>query len=123
MIKNEETQSVGIWGRRHLKFIKQNRCALYLEPKTSGKLNSYLADTNQQAETMLDRLVTRIAEQEGVAKARKAENQLLWVQRMNSIRTQTEELVHQQKRPGVEFCVSEFRQSQEWGCKNRAEFG
>ena len=82
----EETPPIGVWGQRHLRFIRQNRRALYLQLKTSGRLNAYLADIDQQAETMLDRLMTQMAKREGVTDALKAQNQMAWVQRMNSIR-------------------------------------
>ena len=92
----EEATPVGVWGRRHLRFIKQNRRALYLQLKTSGRLNAYLADIDRQAEVMLDRLMTHIAEREGVTEALKAENQMAWVQAMNSIRNRAEEIIHQE---------------------------
>ena len=91
----EEATPVGVWGQRHLRYIKQNRRALYLEMKTSGRLNAYLADIDQQADAMLDRLMTQITEREGVTEALKAENQMMWVQRMNSIRHRAEEIVRQ----------------------------
>ncbi len=91
----EEAQPVGVWGQRHLRYIKQNRRALYLELKTSGRLNAYLADIDRQADSMLDRLMTQITEREGVTEALKAENQMMWVQRMNSIRHRAEEIVRQ----------------------------
>ena len=92
----EEASPVGVWGQRHLRFIKQNRRALYLELKTSGRLNAYLADIDQQAETMLDRLMTQMAEREGITEVLKAQNQMAWVQAMNSIRNRAEEIVHQE---------------------------
>ena len=62
----EEEMPIGIWGQRHLRFIKQHRKALYLELMMSGRLNAYLADIDKQAEEMLDRLMTQMAEREGV---------------------------------------------------------
>ena len=82
----EEQQPIGIWGQRHLRHIKQNRRALYTNLLTSGKLNSYLADINRQAEEMFSRLVKELAEKEGITETLKAENQMLWVQRMNAVR-------------------------------------
>ena len=79
----EEAPSIGVWGQRHLRYIKQNRRALYLELKTSGRLNAYLADIDRQADSMLDRLMTQITEREGVTEALKAENQMMWVQRID----------------------------------------
>lgn len=92
----EDASPVGVWGQRHLRFIKQSRRTLYLELKTSGRLNAYLADIDRQADAMLDQLMTRMAEQEGVTEALKAQNQMTWVQRMNNIRERAEEIVRQE---------------------------
>ena len=92
----EEAPPVGVWGQRHLRFIKQNRRALYLEQKTSGRLNAYLSDIDRQAETMFDRLLTQMAEREGVTEALKAQDQMIWVQRMNSIHHRASEIVLQE---------------------------
>lgn len=89
-----EQQPVGLWGQRHLRYIKQNRKVFYLNLLTSGKLNSYLADIDQQAEEMFSRLIKQIAEREGVTKRLKAENQMEWVGRMNSIRNRATEFVN-----------------------------
>ena len=92
-LPEEEQQPVGLWGQRHLRYIKQNRKVLYLNLLTSGKLNSYLAEIDQQAEVMFFRLVKQIAEREGVSETLKAENQMEWVSRMNIIRNQASEIV------------------------------
>ena len=92
----EEAPPIGVWGQRHLRFIRQNRRTLYLELKTSGRLNAYLADIDQQAETMLDQLMTQMAQREGVTESLKAQDQMAWVQRMNSIRHRAEEIVRQE---------------------------
>ena len=92
-LPEEEQQPVGLWGQRHLRYIKQNRKVLYLNLLTSGKLNSYLAEIVQQAEDMFFRLVKQIAEREGVSETLKAENQMEWVSRMNIIRNQASEIV------------------------------
>ena len=91
----EEATPIGVWGQRHLRFIRQNRRALYLELKTSGRLNAYLADVDRQAEIMLDQLMTQMAEREGVTEALKAQNQMAWARRMNSIRNRAEETVQE----------------------------
>ncbi len=67
-----------------MRYLKQHRKGLYSELLTSGKLNDYLADINERAEEMLSRLVKQLAEKEGVTEALKAENQMLWVQKMNT---------------------------------------
>ena len=83
-LPEERTAHIGIWGQRHLRYLKQHRKGLYSELLTSGKLNDYLADINEQAEEMFPRLVKQLAEKEGVTEALKAENQMLWVQKMNT---------------------------------------
>ena len=92
-LPKEESRHIGVWGQRHLRYLKQHRKVLYSELLISGKLNDYLADLNEQAEKMFSRLVKQLAEKEGVTEAIKAENQLLWVQRMNSIRNDAMEIV------------------------------
>jgi hypothetical protein len=88
-----EGRPIGIWGRRHLRYIRKHKVGLYAELLTTGKLNDYLADLNEQAEAMFSRLVKQLPEKEGVTEALKAENQMLWVQRMNNIRSAAMESV------------------------------
>lgn len=88
-----EGRPIGIWGQRHLRYIRKYKTSLYAELLTTGKLNDYLADLNEQAEAMFSRLVKQLAEKDGVTEALKAENQLLWVQRMNNIRNTAMEIV------------------------------
>ena len=92
-LPKEESRHIGIWGQRHLRYLKQHRKVLYSELLISGKLNSYLADINEQAEEMFSRLAKQLAEKESVTEALKAENLMLWVQRMNSIRNTAMEIV------------------------------
>lgn len=82
-----EGRPIGICGQRHLRYIRKHKVGLYAELLTTGKLNDYLADINEQAEEMLSRLVKQLAEKEGVTEVLKAENQMLWVQRINNIRS------------------------------------
>lgn len=93
-LPDEEQQPIGIWGQRHLRYIKQNRKVLYLNLLTSGKLNGYLADLNKQVEEMFSLLVKQMAERDGVTEQLKAENQLKWVARMNNIRSRATESVN-----------------------------
>ena len=88
-----EGRPIGIWGQRHLRYIRKHKVGLYAELLTTGKLNDYLADLNEQAEAMFSRLVKQLSEKEGVTEALKAENQMLWVQRMNNIRSAAMEIV------------------------------
>lgn len=92
-LPKEESRHIGIWGQRHLRYLKQHRKVLYSELLISGKLNDYLADLNEQAEELFSQLVKQLAEKEGVTKALKAENQMLWVQKMNNIRNAVMEVV------------------------------
>ena len=93
-LPEEETVHIGIWGQRHKRYLKQNHRVLYMNLLTSGKLNSYLAYIDKQAEDMLFRLVKQMAKREGVTEALKAENQMEWVGRMNNIRNRATELVN-----------------------------
>ena len=88
------SKPVGVWGQRHLRYLKQHRKVLYTNLLTSGKLNSYLADIDKQAEDMFLRLVEQIANREGVTEQLKAENQIEWVGRMNNIRSRAMETVN-----------------------------
>ena len=89
-----EQQPVGLWGQRHLRYIKQNRKMLYLNLLTSGKLNGYLSDLDKQAEDMFSRPVKQMAEHGGVTEKLKAENQMEWVGRMNNIRSRAKEVIN-----------------------------
>lgn len=79
-----EGRPIGIWGQRNLRYIRKHKVSLYAELLTTGKLNDYLADINEQAEEMFSRLVKQLAEKEDLTEALKAENQMLWVQKMNT---------------------------------------
>ena len=93
-LPEEETVHIGIWGQRHKRYLKQNHRVLYMNLLTSGKLNSYLADIDKQAEDMLFRLVKQMAKREGVTEALKAENQMEWAGRINNIYNQATEFVN-----------------------------
>ena len=93
-LPEEENQTIGIWGQRHLRYIKQHHKVRYTNLLTSGKLNGYLADIDKQAENMFFRLVKQMAEREGVTEKLKADNQMEWVARMNNIRSRAKEIVN-----------------------------
>ena len=93
-LPEEEQKSIGIWGQRHLRYIKQHKCIFYANLLTSCKLNSYLADIDEEAENLFSRLVKELAKKENVTEMLKAENSMLWVQRMNSIRNRATEVVN-----------------------------
>ena len=90
----EEQQPIGIWGQRHLRHIKQNQRVLYTNLLTSGKLNSYLTDIEQQAQQLFLRLVNDLAEKENVTEELKSTDMMLWVQKMNNIRNRVMEIVN-----------------------------
>ena len=89
-----EERPIGIWGQRHLRYLKQHRKTVYTELLTSGKLNGYLANMNEQAEDMFLRLVNELAEKNGITETLKAENQMLWVRRMNAVRETATEIIN-----------------------------
>lgn len=89
----EEQRHIGVWGQRHLRYLRQHRKELYTELKITCKLNSYLADLNEQAEAMFFELVKQMAAREGVTEQLKSQDQMLWVRRMNNIRDCATELV------------------------------
>lgn len=75
----EDGQPIGLWGQRHLRYIKEHRKALYTSLQLSGNLNRYLADIDQQAEAMLSRLVEQMAQRQGMTGQLKASNKMAWV--------------------------------------------
>ena len=95
-LPTEEQQPIGVWGQRHLRYIKQHRKAFYTNLLTSGKLNSYLADIDRQSEEMFSRLVKHMAEREGLTEQLKADNQMAWVGRMNNIRSRAMEIINEE---------------------------
>ena len=94
LISTETNYEIGMWGQRHLDYIKRHRKAFYLNLKTSCKLNSYLHDVDIRASEMYDRLVNQLKEQQGITEQLKAENMMAWVQAMNSITHQAREIVN-----------------------------
>ena len=93
-VPSKEERPIGIWGQRHLRYIKQEHKALYTELLSSGRLNTYLADINEQATEQMHLLTKQMAEHEGVTEQLKAQDQMLWVQRMNSIRNRVMEIMN-----------------------------
>ena len=89
-----ESVPVGVWGQRRRQYLRKHRKALYNTLLLSGKLDSHLADTNQQAEDMFSQLVEQMAKQEDITEQLKVENQMEWVGRMNNIRNRAIELIN-----------------------------
>ena len=85
---------IGIWGKRHLRYIKQHHKIRYTNLLTSCKLTAYLADIDEQAGDMFFRLVNQLAKKEGVTEQLKADNQMLWVRKVNNIRNRATEIVN-----------------------------
>ena len=90
----QEEKPIGIWGQRHLRYIKQEHKTLYTELLTSGRLNTYLADINEQATEQMLLLTKQMAEREGVTEQLKAQDQMLWMPRMNNIQDRAMEIVN-----------------------------
>lgn len=93
-LPEQEDKPIGLWGQRHLRYIKQHRKILYINMLTSSKLNGYLADIDKQAEDMFFRLVKQMAERESVTEQLKADNQIEWVAQMNNIWNRATEIVN-----------------------------
>ena len=93
-LPEEEQQPIGVWGQRHLQYIKAHRKGFYTTLLTKCELNRHLADVNKQAEDMFFRLVKQMAEREGVTEQLKADDQMEWVARMNNIRSRATEIVN-----------------------------
>ena len=92
-IPEEEVHTIGIWGRKHRRYLREHRPIIYSDLVLSGKLYGYLADIDIQARNKLDLLVTQLAEKEGINECLKAQDQLAWVGAMNNIRNRAEEIV------------------------------
>lgn len=90
----KEERYIGVWGQRHLRYLRQHHRVLYTDLLTSGRLHSYLADIDEQAKTMFSRLVNQMAEGENITEELKAENAMLWIGRMNEIRARAREIVN-----------------------------
>lgn len=94
--EQEEYQPIGIWGQRHLRYLKEHRRVRYATLLTSGELNAYLADIDRQAEELFLQLVKQMADAEGITETLKANDQMEWVGRMNSCRDRASEIIYHQ---------------------------
>ena len=92
-LPDEEQHTIGIWGQRHKRYLKENCKVFYADLLTSGKLNGYLADIDRQAEEMFSRLVKQMAETENITEELKSTNPMMWVGKMNNIRNRVKEIV------------------------------
>ncbi len=92
----EEEQPIGTWGQRHLDYLKQYRKVTYTNLLTSGKLNTYLADIDRQAQERFERLIEGMKQAQGITERLKEENALEWVQRLNNVRACAREIVEKE---------------------------
>lgn len=92
--ESEEREPAGIWGQRHLRYLKEHHRVRYATLLTSGELNAYLADIDRQAEELFLRLVKQMADAEGITETLKASDQMEWVGKMNNIRNAAMEIVN-----------------------------
>lgn len=92
----EEEQSIGTWGQRHLYYLKQYRKVTYTNLLTSGRLNTYLADIDRQAQERFERLIEGMKQAQGITERLKEENALEWVQHLNNIRACAREIVNEE---------------------------
>ena len=93
-VEEENQANIGVWAMRHKRYLKQHHKVLYYNLLTSGKLNSHLADIEEQAQNLFSRLIKDLAEKENVTEELKASNMMLWVQKMNNIRNRATEIVN-----------------------------
>ena len=93
-LPTEEEKPIGIWGQRHLRYIKKHKRLFYVNLLTSGKLNAYLADINEQAEELFFRLVKQLTEKEGITEELKSTDQMAWIGAMNNIQARAREIVN-----------------------------
>ncbi len=93
-VPENEKPSIGVWGQKHLWYIREHHRGLYVGLQLSGKLDSYLKDIDQQAEAMFSRLVEQMTQQQGVTEQLKANDQMAWVSKMNNIRASATEIAN-----------------------------
>lgn len=92
----KETGNIGVWALRHKRYLKHHHKVLYYNLLTSGKLDSYLADIEEQAQRLFLRVVNELAEKEGVSEQLKSADQMAWVRQMNNIRSRAAEIINEE---------------------------
>lgn len=95
-LPEEEQRFIGVWGQRHKRYLKEHKRAVYITLLTSGRLNSYLADIEEQAQERFERIVEQMKQAQGITEQLKAENQMEWVGRMNNIQACAREIVEKE---------------------------
>ena len=92
-VDETDTRPIGVWGQRRLHYLKHHRRVLYYNLLTSGKLHPHLANIEEQAQELFNRIITDLGKKEGITEQLKATNQMKWVQRMNNIQKRAMEVV------------------------------
>ena len=92
-LPEEEQRFIGVWGQRHKRYLKEHKRTVYITLLTSGRLNSYLADIEEQTQERFERIVEQMKQAQGITEQLKAENQMEWVARMNNIQACAREIV------------------------------
>ena len=95
-LTEEEQRFIGVWGQRHKRYLKEHKRVVYITLLTSGRLNSYLADIEEQAQERFERIVEQMKQVQGITEQLKAENQMEWVARMNNIQVCAREIVNKE---------------------------
>lgn len=95
-LPEEESKPIGVWGQRHGRYLKEHRRAVYISLLTSGRLNSYLAEIDEQAQERLERLTEQMKKSQGITEQLKAESLMVWIGKMNNIRACAEEMVNRE---------------------------
>ena len=96
VLEETDAHPIGMWDRKHLRYIKEHRPVLYTSLVVSGKLHSHLAEVDHRATAMFDHLIKPMAQREGITEELKAQDQMVWVQLMNNIRNAAEEIILQE---------------------------
>ena len=95
-LTEEEQRFIGVWGQRHKRYLKEHKSAIYITLLTSGRLNSYLADIEEQAQELFERIVEQMKQAQGITEQLKAKNQMEWVARMNNIQVCARNIVDEE---------------------------
>ena len=93
-LPKQDTREIGIWGARRRQYLKKHHKILYYNLLTSCKLHDHLADINEEATEMYEQLVEKFAKAENITEQLKAENQMLWVAKMNNVYNRAQEIVN-----------------------------
>lgn len=94
ILPEQQVQPIGVWGQRHARYLKQHHKIIYMNLLTSGKLNDYLVDIENQAENMFLQIVKKLAESENITEELKTKDQTEWVAQMNNVCNRAREFVN-----------------------------